>query len=649
MDVNVDGLKYFLWCLDDEGVRKGIVTTKRDPLKMTMNDIVGTYIIDGLGYDEGLENLKPEGEDWISIANIEGDTSDELRLNWNCDGLVGVDVYYFSEELIDINPNRLVSFDDFLKMWYEKSGGDNNFHPSNVYDTFFYDECGIWDGLDSTSSVSRVLWNDCDEYAANTDNVVHYDTIRQVYGSLQCPLNGENITLYNRSGLEPNQLIRLKDMPNFELCETKIDGYIVYPSVNGSCDMTVRFYSDGWNVDSLPVVNYSNKNIYGNNRKYTYKSDSFYYNDIDVNNGRPDTIELDITINSGTYAINMNTSPKIPLTFGDGNTYDLDVVSKTNNAPGYYTVTLNSAWRKSSSVSNPSSTLYDGVYESYSNYNVNSTGAIMYIDIEGYKTFTIYIRSYAESYYDYVMASHLDKSINNNTSYTNTTYVKAHTRGNQQSSTAISGYTQVTYDNIDGGSHRIYIVYRKDSEDYENDDRGYLLISKSNTNYYSEFMGTVTNRFVASCTNSIKYSLAEMGTIRNIDLSQLKFRSYSGGIGDVPIKYHTLYYTKYWIGTGEDERIYIADNSATPDANPRCVFISLDGTVLMSCYGTYDISNKCINFVSASLTSLFEKECYVRVPFKMDGVYQYICFRVKVTTDNFEHVCNSFGDCYFMV
>ena len=114
MDVNVDGLKYFLWCQDDEGVRKGIVTTKRDPLKMTMNDIVGTYIIDGLGYDEGLENLKPGGKEWISIANIEGDSSDELRLNWNYGGgHEGVDVYYFSEELIDINPNKLVSFDDF--------------------------------------------------------------------------------------------------------------------------------------------------------------------------------------------------------------------------------------------------------------------------------------------------------------------------------------------------------------------------------------------------------------------------------------------------------------------------------------------------------------------------------------------------------
>jgi hypothetical protein len=102
----------------------------------------------------------------------------------------------------------------------------------------------------------------------------------------------------------------------------------------------------------------------------------------------------------------------------------------------------------------------------------------MYIDIVGYTDFDLYIRSYAESNYDYVMVSQLDQSINNNTSYSDTTLVKAHTRGNQKSGTDISNYTHVQFTNIDGKEHRITIVYRKDSSSHSGDDRGYMLILK---------------------------------------------------------------------------------------------------------------------------------------------------------------------------
>ena len=151
--------------------------------------------------------------------------------------------------------------------------------------------------------------------------------------------------------------------------------------------------------------------------------------------------------------------------------------SSVNPGEGSYTITLNDQWRKSSTISNPDSTKYDGVYESYSNYNVSSGVAIMYIDIVGYTNFKLYIRSYAESNFDYVMVSQLDKTITGNSSYSNTTLIKAHTRGNQQSGTAIGSYKLVEFDNIDGGSHRITVLYRKDGSSHNNDDRGYLLIA----------------------------------------------------------------------------------------------------------------------------------------------------------------------------
>jgi hypothetical protein len=143
-----------------------------------------------------------------------------------------------------------------------------------------------------------------------------------------------------------------------------------------------------------------------------------------------------------------------------------------------YTVTLNNAWRKSTSVSNPDSSQYDGVYESFSNYNIGNTAAIMKITIEGYSSFKFYIRSNAESNWDYVMVSQLDQTIDNNTSYSNTTLVKAYTRGNQQSGTALSNYTPVEFTNIDGGKHVITIVYRKDSSVNNGTDKGYVLIPK---------------------------------------------------------------------------------------------------------------------------------------------------------------------------
>lgn len=146
---------------------------------------------------------------------------------------------------------------------------------------------------------------------------------------------------------------------------------------------------------------------------------------------------------------------------------------------GRYAVDLNDQWQLSDSVANPDVSAYEGVYESFSNYNVNSGVATMYIDIEGYTEFTLYIRSYAESNYDYVMVSQLDQTITGSTSYSNTTLVKAHTRGSQSSGTAVSNYKEVTFTEIPAGTHRITIVYRKDSSDNTGTDKGYVLIKRN--------------------------------------------------------------------------------------------------------------------------------------------------------------------------
>jgi hypothetical protein len=149
--------------------------------------------------------------------------------------------------------------------------------------------------------------------------------------------------------------------------------------------------------------------------------------------------------------------------------------------PRNYTLNLNDGqWAISDSISNPDPGLYDGVYQSVKSKGVNNGSDTMYIDILGYSTFSIYIRSYAESSFDYVMVSQLDKSITGSTSYNDTSLVKASTRNKQNSGTGISNYTLVEFSNIDEVSyHRITVVYRKDDSGNANDDRGYVLIPKN--------------------------------------------------------------------------------------------------------------------------------------------------------------------------
>lgn len=152
---------------------------------------------------------------------------------------------------------------------------------------------------------------------------------------------------------------------------------------------------------------------------------------------------------------------------------------------GGYVIDLNNQWQLSDRIPNPDSSLYEGVYESFSNYNVNNGAAIMTITINNLDTFTLYIRSYAETYYDYVIVSQLDKTIDGNTSYLYNEVVKAHTRTTQNSGTDFYSYTPVSFENIGGGEHTITIVYRKDSSGNSYDDRGYILIDK-NYKIYSE-------------------------------------------------------------------------------------------------------------------------------------------------------------------
>ena len=142
----------------------------------------------------------------------------------------------------------------------------------------------------------------------------------------------------------------------------------------------------------------------------------------------------------------------------------------------YFVVNLNNEWRLNEKDNmNPNPNIYKGLYESFSNHYIHDSIATMYIDIHGYDTFSLLVRSYGESRYDYLVVSELDTEIDLETSST----IKYSTKDKPSNITDISGYTNVIFEGIGGGNHRITIIYRKDISTSTDPDRGYVLINKN--------------------------------------------------------------------------------------------------------------------------------------------------------------------------
>lgn len=114
------------------------------------------------------------------------------------------------------------------------------------------------------------------------------------------------------------------------------------------------------------------------------------------------------------------------------------------------------------------------------NQGLHSTKSIAKIKIKSsISNLKLYIRSNAESLYDYIMLSNVNSNIP--TGYSDTTNCKAHTRGNQHSGTSLSDYTEVSYGSVSAQSI-IYVVYIKDGSNSSGTDTGYLLVSNSINN-----------------------------------------------------------------------------------------------------------------------------------------------------------------------
>lgn len=146
-----------------------------------------------------------------------------------------------------------------------------------------------------------------------------------------------------------------------------------------------------------------------------------------------------------------------------------------------YEIDGNNQWRPAESF-NPSTIQgYEGfdVYESFSNWNVHNAFAKMYVDVIGYRQFTMYINSYGETNYDYTIAFSPDVDVTSNPS-SSTAGAVANTYGfsknpEQYPPEDANGWRKVTYE-LDGNAHSICICYRKDGSGNNYNDRGYVAI-----------------------------------------------------------------------------------------------------------------------------------------------------------------------------
>lgn len=130
-----------------------------------------------------------------------------------------------------------------------------------------------------------------------------------------------------------------------------------------------------------------------------------------------------------------------------------------------------------------SGTQVDGydVYQSNGSYNVSNGWDTMRVTFTNADNFNLYIRSYGESNYDYILVSTLnDDYLAQCTTtsamrsvYNNTTYTKAYTRGKSSA----TNYELVQFTDLDPTQeYYFYIIYQKDGSGNSNDDRGYVYV-----------------------------------------------------------------------------------------------------------------------------------------------------------------------------
>ena len=235
-------------------------------------------------------------------------------------------------------------------------------------------------------------------------------------------------------------------------------------------------------VVSFDPYSASGFDISGVESKYVYTGEAITpIMTVKNSDGETLTLDTDYTV---TYSNNIDVGIATITIIGIGSYHDsVDVEFKIYDPTKQSVkVNLNSQWQTPTQWTNTNSEF--DVYESYSNYHVSNGYAKMFIDVDGYDEFTIYINSYAESNYDYTLAfapGYNPTSLPSGSSVGGN--IAGTTHGYQYNPasygiTSGNGWKKVTYQ-LNGQASTICICYRKDSSVNSNWDRGYVAIPKA--------------------------------------------------------------------------------------------------------------------------------------------------------------------------
>ena len=221
-------------------------------------------------------------------------------------------------------------------------------------------------------------------------------------------------------------------------------------------------------LSKISIIGFSKINTYNGNTRGTYK---VQYNDgvvLPEQTGVTWSITGNATISKDGVVILKNASVGDKLTITATSTYNTSIsasltVSVVNIAPSMTVDLNNGQWVDSG-------TTIDGhtVYKSDAgSYHVNSGKSTCTVTVQGYSTVTVYLRSYAESSFDYAEVGPLDGKVARDS----TSNVLS-TKGRQNNTT----YRSYTFAISDAGTHTFQVLYSKDLNGDSNDDRGYFYV-----------------------------------------------------------------------------------------------------------------------------------------------------------------------------
>lgn len=221
-------------------------------------------------------------------------------------------------------------------------------------------------------------------------------------------------------------------------------------------------------LSKISIIGNKNINTYNGNTTGTYK---VQYNDGDVlpeQVGVTWSITGNATISQDGVVTLKNASVGDKFTITATSTYNTSISASLTvsvvNAATSMTVDLNNGQWVDSGTTIDGHTVYKSDADSYHTSNGSSKCTVA---VKGYSLVTVYIRSYAESNYDFTELGPLDGTVHRGDASN-----VLSTKGKQSNTT----YFSHTFTISDGALHTFEVLYSKDSSGNSNDDRGYFYV-----------------------------------------------------------------------------------------------------------------------------------------------------------------------------